>query len=746
MFFSFLLPLLRSASRTDMTPHTAEGSYLTWNWAEYFAVPEDFSNFDIKYKGKQTTFNDGGWCTEFRVDGKPSGWQRIHGFDNGKATYRDTKGTVRWETHIERPLGHNYLLIKFQCYNDGKEPRKISLSCYADIKIANNDKATVSWYGRGDRRGLTMYDRQTDITLTLVAKNGYGVTNYDSFWFGEWEGSDKRHQLDNRPSDYDLIGVDSVFSLGWKDRVIYGGKDYNFTVLVGVGEDLPDPPLITVDENLKETYKGGDEVIVTGIVKDYSVNEKVWVNWSIDTNPVQSDQIPFEGDLYNGLPFSFKFRLPQEVGQYNLTIQASDKTFLNSNLYQRAMLVNEAPRLEVNRESMRSEYLEGSIVEVTGTFWDDGSAKLGYRFDDDFMFTTDEWVVCNGATKTFRRQFPLRELSKGLHRLYVWAEDNYGVKTPMQMFPFRYRNRHAPTIEIYNPTGNTHRILDYFEIKGKASDVDLNEQITIWYKDPLSDPAEPFQQASIPNGFLPADANGIEFSVIFQIPRNYPIDTNLSFIFRAQDNNQGFSKDATYQFNVTAIPAPTPFASPTPFPYPTNHLKEGETAPGEVTWTASHPTYFETKADVSQGEEEYNTWSTKYEQITLHAPNPPPTPLPSETPVPPEQTAVPFKPPEFADERKAGKQEEGKNTLIPIIAGSAAAVAVAAIIAGVVIWHEAAKKAKEFNFNAEDAEYAGEMTNAAVENENALYNADANDDPFANEFDEEAPQDEMFPQ
>ncbi|EAX78794.1 hypothetical protein TVAG_338660, partial [Trichomonas vaginalis G3] len=91
--------------------------------------------------------------------------------------------------------------------------------------------------------------------------------------------------------------------------------------------------------------------------------------------------------------------------------------------------------------------------------------------------------------------------------------------------------------------------------------------------------------------------------------------------------------------------------------------------------------------------------------------------------------------------------KQNKKKLIPIIAGAAAAVGVAAIVAAAVLIHEAKIKAKEFDPEDPDL-FNGPDGDAAQENDNPLYNEDAQDDPFADEFDEEAPNDgnNMLPQ
>lgn len=98
----------------------------------------------------------------------------------------------------------------------------------------------------------------------------------------------------------------------------------------------------------------------------------------------------------------------------------------------------------------------------------------------------------------------------------------------------------------------------------------------------------------------------------------------------------------------------------------------------------------------------------------------------------------------YAVEKKVTKEKQSSNKIIWIAAGVAAGVALA--IAAIIIAVEASKKAKEFNFDDEDVENWGEeMNDAAMENDNPIYDG-MEDDPFANEFEEPEAQDAgVFP-
>lgn len=738
-------------------PHEYPNSSLTWYWKQ-----RDYSNpltnavFDIRYKGGKTTQNYYGWNVQFSQDGN---LRPLSGSYEGKfpPISRSGRRYVEFSTEITRPIGPDYLLISFKVFNNQLEPATINITIWADVMILNNDKATVEWYGKPDRRGITMTDPPTNTKLTLVARNGYSVEDVDTFWFGQFVNYSDFHEFDVYDGDAPLENTDSAFSFGWKNRVIYPNATQYYSVLFGVGVDLKDPPIVNVNTQFKDNYKGGDKIKVEGRVIDYTYNESLNL-YILFNNGTVNETIPFpmveNGNINK--TFEKEITLPSELGKYVLEIYAVDDYGLKSNLFSRYLLVNEPPTIQVTRDVIKPKYVTGSAVEIVGTLWDDRKASVHYRFDTDYNFSVPELFECNGQEVGFRVTFPLREsrLNIGDHELYVWAEDDFGAKSPIQgPFKFRYEERHAPKITIENSEVKHHTIGEYIMINGAVQDQDPGETITIWYKAPNQGPQESFREASPINlSYILSDDTPVKFAFIVKIERDFETDKEIKFIVKARDSYNTESFDANYVFIADKIKAPV-VTEPPQFKYPPNYLAPGsEKKPNYYVFTSTFPSYSKTDASVGQGEETYSTWTVTSTVLTLQSENPQRTPEPSTVP-PATQTPEPAFVPsgvkqegnEFiniADPKK--KKDNEKFQWLPIVLGAAGVALLAIIIAVIIIVIEARKKAKEYNFDMEEAGTYQDEIDIAIENENELYNKGYVDDPWAQDFDED--QEHMFPQ
>ncbi|EAY03747.1 hypothetical protein TVAG_072390 [Trichomonas vaginalis G3] len=111
--------------------------------------------------------------------------QVIKGGHRDVATYKNVKFTTSVQA-----ISTKYLSIVWNVKNNDVDPHYIYLTAFADIQIAENDRADVYRYpnnSRTDSRGITMKDPRTNNTLTLVVRDGYNVENVDAYWFGLWE-------------------------------------------------------------------------------------------------------------------------------------------------------------------------------------------------------------------------------------------------------------------------------------------------------------------------------------------------------------------------------------------------------------------------------------------------------------------------------------------------------------------------------------------------------------------------------
>lgn len=713
---------------------------LTWTWMKNRIWDDYNADFDIYYvkdgRNIQTSYGYGGWWPAFKVDDDPR-LTKVLGTKEGVASYGDISVT----TNISNPAvfgneKYNYLLIEwFITNNNPTEPHRVSLATHCDVMIANNDRATIYWYQNDavNRRGLTMYDSSTSYRLTLMVKDAYQVTNVDHFWYGPW-GRYQLHYWEDRTEAGKLEGYDSAFSFGWSNRVVRENSTIRLAVLLGVGENLVSPPTVEVTSQFQENYLPNYDFTVTGVFKTINKDDQVQVRYkymndeeknatefvdlsSPDGNPVQST-------------FSIPIRTPANVSLNELQIYAVNKFGLKSNEFKYNVLVNEAPVLTIINQ-IQPKYYTGGQVEVVGRLWDDTTANIYYQFDRDFDFEADKQVIeCNKEEKPFRKVFALREgkIDYGQHTLYIWAEDEFHVKSRVYPFPFEYKELHAPQVKIYNENFTNVYYDQYLIVRGAVKDQDVGDTITLSMKTPETLPTDPFIQVEQ----ITANGDWQNFTVYYHLDVSLPAGNN-SIIFQAKDQLEAISPDALFFFNVSkynvvANPSPTPAETPSD-----GYVPGSEIESGYYTAESSTSTYTETPTRDSNGDTSTGYTLTDTKIIIVKKGIPEPTT--------PDPTLVGA----YAVGKKVTKEKQSSNKIIWIAAGVAAGVALA--VAAIIIAVEASKKAKEFNFDDEDVENWGdEMNDAAMENDNPIYDDGMEDDPFANEFDEPEAQDAgMFP-
>ena len=314
---------------------------LTWLFVNYQIWNSYKADFEIQYVNAagqhfQTTYRRGGWWPIFKVDDGPE--TRILGTNGGVATYGDI--TVRTNLIHPEEFGskkNNFLLVEwFATNNNPTEPHYFSLTSHTDVMIANNDYADVKAYADDyvNKRGFTMHDDYTSYTLTLMVRDAFKVTNVDTFWFGQWTSYIKEHKWENTTRTTALKGYDSSFSFGWWKRPIRGNQTERFAVLLGVGENLMAPPVVEVTNTFQENYNPKQKVNITGILKETDKEDIIncWYKFRNETHSIFTNLPTNDFDGVFTTDFSFGIELPQEVGAYDLEIQAKDRYNMTSNV------------------------------------------------------------------------------------------------------------------------------------------------------------------------------------------------------------------------------------------------------------------------------------------------------------------------------------------------------------------------------------------------------------------------------
>lgn len=710
--------------------------HFQWQWVKWEADNNQGydGDFNIVYNWFTTTYRFSGWRPILKVDNFPE--VKILGINDGVAKDHDITVTTNFTL-----LGKNYLLIKFIATNTGEDPHKISIASFTDVKINSNDRAECGWYD--GNRGLSMYDDQTNTNLTLVVRDGYEVTNVDTFWFGEFNGLDK-HYFENAAPNTHLKDIDSTFSLGWQNRVIYPGQTIPFGVLLGIGQGLKNPPTLTVDETkFNQNYGPGERPRFYVTIKEKDFDKNVMLYWNVTTNGItqafKAIKPYTKNNFSNGIKKDeFNVILPNNVSSTEVKVWAQkeyDGYNLSSNVYTRNFLVNQAPRLHINKNQLQSRYLKGSHIEIQGTLWDDTFANISYQFDDDYEFTIKDKIECYGQEKTILKSYSIREkgLNYGPHTLRIWATDEFGVQSERIVHQFEYVNYQAPEIRINH--SHVMPVYEYNQIVAidfQVQDTDYGDSLKVWYAGPPS--SQEFSQTN--QDPIQTNGNWQDQTFLYQIPLLE--EKNYSIILKVVDSYGASSNFAYYNFTWKKTPPRTPLPTPSPFPTPptipppppTNRPDNtADSSSSSSSSTQEKPINYTsytcvTTIDPANGNITCS-YSTTIKVITKDG-NTYVDILPTPTAEPNDDFIV------ITGAQKEKSGSDSKKTT-PIFIGAGIAVAVAAAIAAAIIIREASKKAAEFN-----PEEVGQMEgvdDAAFENDNPIFNEHAVEDPFANDFD-----------
>ncbi|EAY06878.1 hypothetical protein TVAG_340570 [Trichomonas vaginalis G3] len=686
------------------------GGTIPYRWSGTFKT-----DFDILYNGEWTTYRRTGWWPVFEVDN--NGVQiPIQGVFGGVAK----SSGVQVRTKVSKPfedLGRasNFLLIEFMAKCIDGYPHKISIATYADIMIRASDNADIVWYGEpGQKRGFTMYDiMNTGRIFTVITRQAYGVNDVDNLWFGNWDWRGNLHYWeDRRPNEGNFTNhIDSAFSLGWKNRDLYPDNgEVSFGVLLGLGKGIVKPPRVEVDEtNFKHLYKPKEKISIDIKVydEDRLYNSTLYYNFNGKNNN-------FTNVTY-GKTYTINNITLGTTGRYSFYCYAKDTADLVSNNYTRDFLVDEAPILTI-LNGLAEKYTDSASFIVQGKVWDDTWAELKFRVDNSFYFRIDNGsrLNCYRSEKPFLKEFSLRTegVPYGWHRLYIWAEDEYGIKSNEYEHRFEYVKMNPPSLEIVPNNYPTEYYYDReIEIELAYYDKDVGDTYTIFYRPPtLGDLESDIQLYS-----NVSDGQRRKMNFTYKVPRLSEGSHFIKFIIK---DDKGLSSPyKTFNFTMKYYPIAT-----ATIPEPWNP----QTVDPSYTGAQTHSeTFFHSCTIVldSNGNDAYScTITTTYIFVETNAK----TPTPSASTI--DNGAF--------IESGGGKSNNKKKNIYLIIGVAAGIVALAAIIAGIIIAKEAAKHAAEFEFDPEKGEFI-EDPGVSQENDNPIYDENANDDPFKNDFDEQ---------
>lgn len=278
------------------------------------AYPMSDSNFNIWGDSVQTTFNDKGYFSVLNVNGTEANIKNCSGSLNG----------VSVQTKLSYISNGNYVKISFEATNTSGSAKTIGIATYADIQIADNDYAPIT--NLSGNRGFTMTDG-TKYTFTFLGRNSYGVTDVDTYWFGQFQIREENKWNNSQTYVYGSTTErqgDSGMAFSWKNRTIQNGEKLIFSVAIGIGT-LNTPPTIRVTSQLKNSYYQGEVVDVQGYVNDIDNGDIVTVKYAIDGGEemvIANNLRPNGSEKY----FHTSFTIPNNIsnGQHFFQVWAAD--------------------------------------------------------------------------------------------------------------------------------------------------------------------------------------------------------------------------------------------------------------------------------------------------------------------------------------------------------------------------------------------------------------------------------------
>lgn len=278
------------------------------------AYPMTDSNFNIWGDSVQTTYSDKGYFSVLNVNGTEANIKNCSGSLNG----------VSVQTKLSYISNGNYVKISFEATNTSGSAKTIGIATYADIQIANNDYAPIT--NLSGNRGFTMTDG-TKYTFTFLGRNSYGVTDVDTYWFGQYQIREENKWNNSQTFDYGSESErkgDSGMAFSWKNRTIQNEEKLIFSVAIGIGT-LNTPPTIRVTSQLKNSYYQGEVVDVQGYVNDIDNGDIVTVKYAIDGGEemvIANNLRPNGSEKY----FHTSFSIPNNIsnGKHFFQVWAAD--------------------------------------------------------------------------------------------------------------------------------------------------------------------------------------------------------------------------------------------------------------------------------------------------------------------------------------------------------------------------------------------------------------------------------------
>jgi hypothetical protein len=271
-----------------------------------------YANFDIfGYDGShriQTTYGNYGYFTSLRVGNQET---YVTGFGP------TTLDNIEIDTILENQENY-YIKIIFNLTNVGNSDKVASVEVDSDVMIDNDDHATIQVYGEG--RGFYMKMRTELYSFTFVGKNSPGVTDIDTYWFGQYSN---RYVNRWRQTNLRILNnTDSGMVFAWQNRTVPAHGFITLSALIGVLEPTVPPDMNLTSSQITAVESDGD-ILFAGRIFSEDRSQRFTLFLTIDGN---NNRI-IASNIVSGELFSYRLIISETYlseGIHTFTIWARD--------------------------------------------------------------------------------------------------------------------------------------------------------------------------------------------------------------------------------------------------------------------------------------------------------------------------------------------------------------------------------------------------------------------------------------
>lgn len=327
----------------------------------------------------------------------------------------------------------------------------------ADIQIGQNDRAPLSILtdSQGNPMGLRMRDDKSgnesyNAQLNLFFANTYGVSDADTFWLGYYNKKDAnanvalgdylkkltwvegeqtgtyttndtanadtndRGYVWNEAEGLQLTGIDSGMAVGWDGIAMGKGQKRTFSLLVGVGSSVGEPPVSkTLDFDLESGTAKFSVVDKDAHEEEGVVTNPLSIFYSLDGATEQEGVEPLivAGEEEN--EYTYTFSLPKlSEGFHTLNVWAMNDAGMLSSVLRVGIPVWSVPVYEVTGEVQTFDGLPFEGVTVSLKRGTELFAEAVSGADGHFVFAQVptgiyNLVITTAAGATITKQFAL---------------------------------------------------------------------------------------------------------------------------------------------------------------------------------------------------------------------------------------------------------------------------------------------------------------------------------------------------